>query len=312
MKTAFTCFQSPLLRSLLIISALLPFGIAYEVHFLSDYCQDDGPKRVIQLGDHFASVKSEEESGVEPAVAKSGPASIVLRASASDAYASNLTCAVSVQTPPGYGLIVSVQRIDLRGYSDYEDQLELNVSGRLVKWWTATRGMDAHDRLGYSSRRLHEPTSAQVKLVSRARLPATEAAGFELVFTTFVVPVLSDRCPRGYFKCAAYQCIAAEVRCNGLNNCGTGADEKSCTWNLNWENGGLWFILKCAAMVLLAAFALWVLVCLFDAVKLLFCTKSHRQKNLRHYTSLQHPILGANLTRNYGCQPHKTYPTVIL
>ncbi|KAG8178557.1 hypothetical protein JTE90_023249 [Oedothorax gibbosus] len=163
-------------------------------------------------------------------------------------------CLIKLVPPKGYGVIITVLKIDFRNHDDCKDYIKIFDTD------------DEGEKLcGYQDRGTTYFSDAELKILYHTSQGGMGfSTGFKLIFT--VTNLDSDSCTSpDQFRCDNSRCIWAGVTCDGINNCGDASDEKAD-------------MRRCRDSATVAITAVVLGICTFVAVLLIMCLCCCRER----------------------------------
>lgn len=188
--------------ALLCLSLVAYFSVSpvvsespYKQYYINKYCRP---------GSRHETIEMDEDEAI---VISSG-----------DRYRNFLECSVSVKAEKGFGITVTVKKVDLR---ENVDKLTLDINDSLHPEWTGQPKPSRNgERVSYVANR-----KIKVRFSTGYSSQPTNYKEFILILTPYR---MSDTCKTSEISCGPKRCILEQFLCDGHNNCGDNSDEILC------------------------------------------------------------------------------------
>ena len=166
----------------------------YKQIYISKYCQVESRRQTIEL--------DEEEA-------------VVIRSG--NNFRNYMDCSVSFRAEKGYGIIVTVKRVNLR---DIVDKVIVDINDSLHPEWTGSQVIDNKERVSYVADR-----KITIRFLTQYSSESTKYNEFIIILSPYRK---STNCKESEISCAPNRCVSSSFLCDGHNNCGDNSDEILC------------------------------------------------------------------------------------
>ncbi|XP_054721835.1 uncharacterized protein LOC129231521 [Uloborus diversus] len=179
------------------------FSVAahYETIYIEDLCSSEG-MNVLNLGSD-----SSNSSGI-------------LKTSRNSNFLSNKNCSIFLQPPLGYGVILSVRRLDFRPYYQPTCENYIRVHENNHEFTLCGYSDDVTEYQSYTS------DNGALQLEFFTEEGTDEGFYSDVTFTITSYISVNYNCDnKKLFQCLAKRCIWKGLICDGHNNCGDQSDD---------------------------------------------------------------------------------------